>query len=57
MYNDQTYFYWIWLLGTASDKSIKGVPVYLDKFTFDVSITVVLVSVDIDFFGKRTSVV
>ena len=35
--SDGTYFYWIWFAGAASDKSSKGVPVYLEKFTFDVS--------------------
>ncbi|XP_063396384.1 probable E3 ubiquitin-protein ligase HECTD4 [Mytilus trossulus] len=33
--SDGTYFYWIWFAGAASDKSSKGVPVYLEKFTFD----------------------
>ncbi|OWF52164.1 E3 ubiquitin-protein ligase HECTD4 [Mizuhopecten yessoensis] len=33
--SDATYFYWLWCPGLASDKSVKGLNVYLDVFSHE----------------------
>ena len=36
--SDGTYFYWLWYLGSASDKTLKGQNIFLDTFRVDVRV-------------------